>query len=136
LPNPVSTNAAALSEGQASCSTTRKSRWRSLPRGCRPPRSQRGGVGWSFEDKELSPYGHCVAKRDYTSILNRLKDRSDGKYVEDRLVRFRGGLERRIPRMDTSPQVCRHVEGDLDAASRTTVAVTQFPDNQETFSEE
>ena len=35
-----------------------------------------------LEDKELLPYGHYVAKLDYMSILNRLKDRPDGKYVE------------------------------------------------------
>ena len=34
------------------------------------------------EDRELLPYGHYVAKLDYMSILNRLKDRPDGKYVE------------------------------------------------------
>ena len=34
------------------------------------------------EDRELLPYGHFVAKLDYMSILNRLKDRPDGKYVE------------------------------------------------------
>jgi formyltetrahydrofolate synthetase len=33
-------------------------------------------------EKELLPYGHYVAKLDYMSILNRLKDRPDGKYVE------------------------------------------------------
>ena len=35
-----------------------------------------------LEDRELLPYGHYVAKLDYMSILNRLKDRPDGKYVE------------------------------------------------------
>jgi formate--tetrahydrofolate ligase len=35
-----------------------------------------------IQDKELLPYGHYVAKLDYMSILNRLKDRPDGKYVE------------------------------------------------------
>ena len=35
-----------------------------------------------LQDKELLPYGHYVAKLDYMSILNRLKDRPDGKYVE------------------------------------------------------
>jgi formyltetrahydrofolate synthetase len=34
------------------------------------------------EDRELLPYGHYVAKLDYMSILERLKDRPDGKYVE------------------------------------------------------
>ncbi|HEY9593208.1 MAG TPA: formate--tetrahydrofolate ligase [Spirochaetia bacterium] len=34
------------------------------------------------QEKELLPYGHYVAKLDYMSILNRLKDRPDGKYVE------------------------------------------------------
>jgi formate--tetrahydrofolate ligase len=35
-----------------------------------------------LKDRELLPYGHYVAKLDYMSILNRLKDRPDGKYVE------------------------------------------------------
>jgi len=35
-----------------------------------------------LEDRELLPYGHYVAKLDYMSILNRLNDRPDGKYVE------------------------------------------------------
>ena len=35
-----------------------------------------------LQDRELLPYGHYVAKLDYMSILNRLKDRPDGKYVE------------------------------------------------------
>ena len=35
-----------------------------------------------LEDRELLPYGHYVAKLDYMSILERLKDRPDGKYVE------------------------------------------------------
>jgi formyltetrahydrofolate synthetase len=35
-----------------------------------------------LEDRELLPYGHYVAKLDYMSILNRLKGRPDGKYVE------------------------------------------------------
>jgi formyltetrahydrofolate synthetase len=34
------------------------------------------------EDRELLPYGHYIAKLDYMSILNRLKSRPDGKYVE------------------------------------------------------
>jgi methylenetetrahydrofolate dehydrogenase (NADP+)/methenyltetrahydrofolate cyclohydrolase/formyltetrahydrofolate synthetase len=29
-----------------------------------------------LEDKELLPYGHFVAKLDYMSILNRLKDKA------------------------------------------------------------
>jgi len=35
-----------------------------------------------LEDRELLPYGHYVAKLDYMSILNRLKDKPNGKYVE------------------------------------------------------
>jgi formyltetrahydrofolate synthetase len=35
-----------------------------------------------LQDKELLPYGHYVAKLDYLSILERLKGRPDGKYVE------------------------------------------------------
>jgi len=36
----------------------------------------------ALEKMELLPYGHHVAKLDYMSILNRLKDRKDGKYIE------------------------------------------------------
>lgn len=35
-----------------------------------------------LEKMELLPYGHHVAKLDYMSILERLKDRPDGKYIE------------------------------------------------------
>ncbi len=35
-----------------------------------------------LQERELLPYGHFVAKLDYMSILNRLKGRPDGKYVE------------------------------------------------------
>src|SRR5258706_6147980 len=35
-----------------------------------------------LQEKELLPYGHFVAKLDYMSILNRLKGKADGKYVE------------------------------------------------------
>ncbi len=35
-----------------------------------------------LERLELLPYGHYVAKLDYMSILNRLKNRKDGKYIE------------------------------------------------------
>jgi len=35
-----------------------------------------------LEKMELLPYGHFVAKLDYLSILDRLKDRPDGKYIE------------------------------------------------------
>ncbi|HJX41572.1 MAG TPA: formate--tetrahydrofolate ligase [Anaerolineales bacterium] len=35
-----------------------------------------------LEKLELLPYGHFVAKLDYMSILNRLKNRKDGKYIE------------------------------------------------------
>jgi formate--tetrahydrofolate ligase len=34
------------------------------------------------EERELLPYGHYVAKLNYMSILNRLKNKPDGKYVE------------------------------------------------------
>ena len=36
----------------------------------------------ALEKMELLPYGHHVAKLDYMSILNRLKSRKDGKYIE------------------------------------------------------
>jgi formate--tetrahydrofolate ligase len=35
-----------------------------------------------LEKEELLPHGHYVAKVDYNSILNRLKDRPDGKYID------------------------------------------------------
>src|SRR5512136_1923470 len=35
-----------------------------------------------LEKMELLPYGHYVAKQDYMSILNRLKSKKDGKYIE------------------------------------------------------
>ncbi len=35
-----------------------------------------------LEKMELLPYGHYVAKLDFTAILNRLADKPNGKYVE------------------------------------------------------
>jgi formate--tetrahydrofolate ligase len=35
-----------------------------------------------LEKEELLPHGHYVAKVDYKSILNRLADRPDGKYID------------------------------------------------------
>jgi formate--tetrahydrofolate ligase len=35
-----------------------------------------------LEKMELLPYGHHVAKLDYMKILERLKDKPDGKYIE------------------------------------------------------
>lgn len=35
-----------------------------------------------LERMELLPYGHFVAKLDYMSILNRLKDQPNGKYID------------------------------------------------------
>jgi len=35
-----------------------------------------------LEKEELLPYGHYVAKVDFPKILERLKDRPDGKYIE------------------------------------------------------
>jgi len=35
-----------------------------------------------LEDRELLPYGHHVAKLDYMSILKRLGNKPDGKYIE------------------------------------------------------
>ena len=40
------------------------------------------GEELGLEKMELLPYGHYVAKLDYLSILQRLKDRPDGKYIE------------------------------------------------------
>ncbi len=34
-----------------------------------------------LEKEELLPHGHYVAKVDYKKVLNRLKDRPDGKYI-------------------------------------------------------
>ncbi len=36
----------------------------------------------NLEKEELLPHGHYVAKIDYKSVLNRLKDRPDGKYID------------------------------------------------------
>ncbi len=35
-----------------------------------------------LEKEELLPHGHYVAKLDYRKILDRLKDRPDGKYID------------------------------------------------------
>ena len=35
-----------------------------------------------IEEMELIPYGHYVGKLDFISILNRLKDKPNGKYIE------------------------------------------------------
>ncbi|MEC4685621.1 MAG: formate--tetrahydrofolate ligase [Nitrospirota bacterium] len=35
-----------------------------------------------LDKKELLPHGHYVAKLDYKAILDRLKDRPDGKYID------------------------------------------------------
>ncbi|VAX27473.1 Formate--tetrahydrofolate ligase [hydrothermal vent metagenome] len=35
-----------------------------------------------LDKKELLPHGHYVAKLDYKGILDRLKDRPDGKYID------------------------------------------------------
>ncbi len=35
-----------------------------------------------LKDEELLPHGHYVAKIDYKKVLNRLKDRPDGKYID------------------------------------------------------
>ncbi len=35
-----------------------------------------------LEKEELLPHGHYVAKVDYKSVLERLKDRPDGKYID------------------------------------------------------
>ncbi len=36
----------------------------------------------ALEKQELLPHGHYVAKVDYKAILDRLKDRPDGKYID------------------------------------------------------
>ena len=35
-----------------------------------------------LKEEEVLPHGHYVAKLDYRKILNRLKDRPDGKYID------------------------------------------------------
>ena len=40
------------------------------------------GEQLGLDKKELLPHGHYVAKLDYRSILNRLKDKPDGKYID------------------------------------------------------
>ena len=40
------------------------------------------GEELALEKEELLPYGHYVAKVDYARVLERLKDRPDGKYIE------------------------------------------------------
>jgi formyltetrahydrofolate synthetase len=35
-----------------------------------------------LQESELFPYGHYVGKLDYMSILNRMKDKPNGKYIE------------------------------------------------------
>ncbi len=35
-----------------------------------------------LEEQELLPHGHYVAKVDYRKVLDRLKDRPDGKYID------------------------------------------------------
>jgi formate--tetrahydrofolate ligase len=35
-----------------------------------------------LQEEEVLPHGHYVAKLDYRKILNRLKDRPDGKYID------------------------------------------------------
>ena len=46
----------------------------------KPVKQLAGELGLS--EKELLPYGHYVAKLDYMAILERLKNRPDGKYIE------------------------------------------------------
>jgi formate--tetrahydrofolate ligase len=40
------------------------------------------GEEMGLEKMELFPYGHYVGKVDYMSVLDRLKDRPNGKYIE------------------------------------------------------
>ena len=37
---------------------------------------------WGILDEELLPYGHYLGKVDYAAVLGRLKDRSNGKYID------------------------------------------------------
>ncbi len=40
------------------------------------------GQEMGLEQEELLPYGHYVAKIDYKKVLDRLKDKPDGKYID------------------------------------------------------
>ncbi|HHU29325.1 MAG: formate--tetrahydrofolate ligase [Bacillota bacterium] len=40
------------------------------------------GEELGLENEELLPYGHYVAKVDFARVLERLKDRPDGKYID------------------------------------------------------
>ncbi len=40
------------------------------------------GKEMGLEEEELLPYGHYVAKVDYKKVLERLKDKPDGKYID------------------------------------------------------
>ena len=40
------------------------------------------GEELGLENEELLPYGHYVAKIDFAKVLERLKDRPDGKYID------------------------------------------------------
>jgi formate--tetrahydrofolate ligase len=37
---------------------------------------------WGIKKEELFPYGHYIGKVDFPSVLNRLKDRQNGKYID------------------------------------------------------
>jgi formate--tetrahydrofolate ligase len=37
---------------------------------------------WGIEKKELLPYGHDIGKVDYQAVLNRLKDKPNGKFID------------------------------------------------------
>jgi len=37
---------------------------------------------WGILDNELLPYGHHLGKVDYAAVLDRLKERPDGKYID------------------------------------------------------
>lgn len=43
---------------------------------------QQLGAELGLEKEELLPYGHYVAKVDFAKVLDRLKDRPDGKYID------------------------------------------------------
>ncbi|MBT9168323.1 MAG: Formate--tetrahydrofolate ligase [Syntrophomonadaceae bacterium] len=43
---------------------------------------QQLGTELGLEKEELLPYGHYVAKVDFAKVLDRLKDRPDGKYID------------------------------------------------------
>ncbi|MEW6215155.1 MAG: formate--tetrahydrofolate ligase, partial [Nitrospirota bacterium] len=45
-------------------------------------RSQQLAEELGIKNDELLPHGHYIAKVDYARVLERLKDKPDGKFIE------------------------------------------------------